>query len=151
MTASAALSELLALPEDFYAELVRRNRGLVTAVDQQRLRRASLLVAGCGSVGGAAVEPLVRLGAERLVLAEPGGYELSNLNRQRATLADLGANKAAVQARRATEINPFAHIEVVSDGITAAKVIAGGPPTAIVTRNGTPFRNAAAWCTPMPR
>jgi len=30
-----------------------------------------LLVAGCGLIGGAAVEPLVRLGAERLVLAEP--------------------------------------------------------------------------------
>lgn len=108
--------------DGFYAEMVRRNHGLISPADQQRLRRSSLLVAGCGSVGGAAVEPLVRLGAERLVLAEPGSYELSNLNRQRATVADLGRNKAVVHAGRAAEINPFAQVTVVADGITGENV-----------------------------
>ena len=59
------------------------------------LRRAVILVAGCGSIGGAVVEPLVRLGAEHLVLAEPDCYELHNLNRQHACLADVGCNKAS--------------------------------------------------------
>src|SRR5260370_25091703 len=46
---------------------------LMWAGEQQMLRRAGILVAGCGSIGGAVVEPLVRMGAERLVLGEPHG------------------------------------------------------------------------------
>jgi tRNA A37 threonylcarbamoyladenosine dehydratase len=57
--------------QEFYASFTARNRGLVSDDEQQMLRRAVILVAGCGSIGGAVVEPLVRLGAECLVLAEP--------------------------------------------------------------------------------
>jgi molybdopterin/thiamine biosynthesis adenylyltransferase len=116
--------------DEFYAELVSRNRRLISAGDQQRLRRADLLVAGCGSIGGAAVEPLVRLGAERFTLAEPGEYELTNLNRQRATVHDVGRNKAAVQAERAKAINPFVRIDLEQQGITDDNV------RALVQRTG---------------
>src|SRR5260370_19975106 len=44
---------------------------LMWAGEQQMLRRAGILVAGCGSIGGAVVEPLLRMGAERLVLGGP--------------------------------------------------------------------------------
>ena len=37
------------------------------------------------------------------------------------------------------------------NGITAATVMAGGPPTKTFTRSGSPRRIAAAWCTPIPR
>jgi hypothetical protein len=105
--------------EEFYAALTARNRGLISSRDQQLLRRSSFLVAGCGSVGGAVVEPLVRLGAERLVLAEPDAYELHNLNRQHARLSDLGRNKAVVLAEWAAQVNPHARVEVDTEGITA--------------------------------
>jgi len=59
---------------------------------------------GCGSIGGATVVPLVRLGAERFVLCEPGDYELNNLNRQAADMGDIGRNTAEVQADRARAI-----------------------------------------------
>jgi hypothetical protein len=62
----------------------------------------------------------VRLGAERLVLAEPDAYELHNLNRQHARLADLGRNKAVVLAEWAAQVNPHARVEVDTAGITAA-------------------------------
>jgi hypothetical protein len=104
--------------EDFYAELVTRNRGLIPDEDQSRLRSAAILVAGCGSVGGAAIEPLVRLGAEHLALADPGDYELANLNRQRATLDDLFRNKAQVHADRMARINPHASVQVEPKGLT---------------------------------
>jgi len=38
---------------------------------KERIRTATILIAGCGSIGGAAVEPLIRLGCEHLILAEP--------------------------------------------------------------------------------
>ena len=109
--ADIAVAEIRAMPPDvFYAKLTSRNRGLIDEVEQQRLRRTPILIAGCGSIGGAVVEPLVRLGAERLVLVEPDGYELHNLNRQPAALADVGRNKAQVLAERGPVADPGAPI-----------------------------------------
>ena len=72
--------------EAFYADLTTNNRGFVSDEAQGRLAQITVLVAGCGSTGGAAVEPLVRLGVQRFLLGEPGAYELNNLNRQSAAL-----------------------------------------------------------------
>jgi len=105
--------------DDFYAGLTARNHGLVDDEEQRRLRRTTILVAGCGSIGGAVVEPLVRLGAEHLLLAEPDGYELHNLNRQQARLADVGRNKAEVLAERVRQINPHVDVRVEPRGVTA--------------------------------
>ncbi len=80
------------------------------------------MIAGCGSIGGAAAEPLARIGATRLRLADPGAYELNNLNRQNATAADLGRNKAEVAAERIRAINPYSDITVVPHGVTADTV-----------------------------
>ncbi len=100
----------IALPphDEFYAQITVRNRGLIDADDQSRLRTANILIAGCGSVGGAAVEPLVRMGAESLTLAEPDGYDLHNINRQSARLQDIGRNKAEVFQEHIRDINPYA-------------------------------------------
>ncbi|GAA3772784.1 HesA/MoeB/ThiF family protein [Streptomyces chiangmaiensis] len=106
----------------FYDEFTIRNTGVVPATDQDVLRRATVLVAGCGSIGGSAIEPLARLGVQRFVLADPGTYELNNLNRQNATLADLGRNKAEVAAERIRAINPHAEVLVFPDGVTSDNV-----------------------------
>jgi hypothetical protein len=108
--------------DEFYTAFTARNRGLVSDEDQQLLRRSVILVAGCGSIGGAVVEPLVRMGAERLVLAEPDDYELHNLNRQHASLADVGRNKASVLADWVAGVNPHAQVRVDTSGITADNV-----------------------------
>jgi tRNA A37 threonylcarbamoyladenosine dehydratase len=106
--------------EEFYAEFTRRNSGIVTPGQQQALSTATVLVAGCGSVGGAAVEPLVRLGVQDFVLAEPDTFELNNLNRQQAMFRDIGRNKAEVAAERILAINPHAQARVHADGVTQA-------------------------------
>ncbi|MFG2958885.1 HesA/MoeB/ThiF family protein [Streptomyces sp. NPDC048291] len=106
----------------FYAELTARNAGVVPEADQWALRTATVLVAGCGSIGGAAVEPLTRLGLQKFVLADPGTYELNNLNRQSATVADLDRNKAALAGDRVRAINPHASVEVCTEGVTGRTV-----------------------------
>ncbi len=108
-----------ATPEAFYADLTTRNRGFVSDAAQDRLGQLTVLVAGCGSTGGAAVEPLVRLGVQHFLLAEPGAYELNNLNRQSAFLDEIGENKAVVHARRIAAVNPHASAHVDTSGITA--------------------------------
>jgi tRNA threonylcarbamoyladenosine dehydratase len=103
--------------EPFYAELISRNRGLLSDVEQAKLRGTRFVIAGCGSTGGACVMPLVRSGAERFVLIDPGSYDVSNLNRQDAMLSDVGRNKAEVASERITSVNPFATVTVVGGGV----------------------------------
>jgi hypothetical protein len=107
---------------DHYREMTRRNQPSLSRQEQDALRAVRVLVAGCGSIGGATVVPLVRLGVERFVLCEPGEYELNNLNRQAADMSDIGRNKAEVQASRARAINPHAEVLVEPDGVTADNV-----------------------------
>ncbi len=105
-----------------YKEMTRRNQPSLSREEQAALRATRILVAGCGSIGGATVVPLVRLGAERFVLCEPDHYELNNLNRQSADLGDIGRNKAEVQAARARAINPDVEMLVETDGVTEDNV-----------------------------
>jgi hypothetical protein len=105
-----------------YREMTRRNQPSLSRKEQGALRAVRILVAGCGSIGGATVVPLVRMGAERFVLCEPGDYELNNLNRQAADIGDIGRNKAEVQAARARAINPQAEVLVEPDGVTEDNV-----------------------------
>ena len=108
--------------ESFLAELRLRNRGLIATADQERLASARFAIAGCGSTGGAVVEPLIRAGALHLSLYEPGSYELNNLNRQRATTEAIGRNKGAWLVEQARAVNPYATISVDERGVTQDNV-----------------------------
>jgi hypothetical protein len=104
--------------DDYYTELVSRNRGVINDAQQEALRTATVLIAGCGSVGGAAVQPLARMGVRRFLVADSGFYELNNLNRQHATVDDIDRNKAEVAAERILAVNPHAQVKVYPDGVT---------------------------------
>ncbi|WP_369180608.1 HesA/MoeB/ThiF family protein [Streptomyces mutabilis] len=106
--------------ESYYDSLTQRNRGLISDSLQEMIRDTQLLIAGCGSIGGATVQPLGRMGYRNFVLADVGTYELNNLNRQHATIDDLGRNKAEVGADTLRAINPHVRADVVPEGITSA-------------------------------
>lgn len=109
-------------PDAFYEALTARNRGLVSEDQQAGLRRASILVAGCGGVGGAAVEPLVRAGVGSIILADNGRYLLEDAGREAVRIQDIGRYKATVFAERMSDINPFLQIRVDTDGVTSDNV-----------------------------
>jgi len=109
-------------PSTYYQELTHRNTGVVSAEVQRHLKTATIVVAGCGSIGGAAVEPLTRIGAGHLRLADPGEYEVNNLNRQNATAEDVGRNKAQVAGERARSINPYIDVSVHDEGVHATSI-----------------------------
>lgn len=108
--------------QDFYKEFTLRNAGFITEQEQKVLRESVILVAGCGSTGGSAIELLVRSGAENLILIDNGTYDLNNSNRQNMTLEDVGELKPEVFKLRCNAINPFAKIEVCNIGITPDNV-----------------------------
>ncbi|PCD04303.1 thiamine biosynthesis protein ThiF [Sphingomonas spermidinifaciens] len=97
-----------------YDEMTTRNRGFVTAEEQDRLRAAHVLIPGVGGMGGAAFMALVRAGVGRFTIADIDTFEVSNLNRQLfATLDTVGADKAAAARAGALRINPEAEIELL--------------------------------------
>jgi hypothetical protein len=95
-----------------YAEFSQRNIGFVSTAEQERLRRAKVLVIGVGGMGGAAVQALVRAGIGQFALADIDTFELSNLNRQVfANLDAIGTDKALATEAAMLRINPEARIE----------------------------------------
>src|SRR4051812_45462049 len=93
-----------------------RNADVISSQEQAVISSARILVAGCGSVGGSVVEPLVRLGLTSIVVADPEVYELSNINRQACFQADIGRSKATVVAERAKAINQDVEVKVYPEG-----------------------------------
>ncbi len=107
------------IPDEEVYFLLRtaRNRDLITREEQAVFRNAAVGIAGL-SVGSAVVESLVMSGGpKQLRMADPDTIELTNLNRIKAGLPDVGAPKALVAARRAWEIDPFADIDAWASGI----------------------------------
>lgn len=103
---------------DYYRELTSRNFHFVPSETQTALSKLDILIAGCGSTGGACIEPLARLGVRNFRLADNGSYELSNLNRQHARLDALGKNKAVFHSEEIFSIQPYAKVDVYAEGIT---------------------------------
>jgi molybdopterin/thiamine biosynthesis adenylyltransferase len=113
-------------PQDadaFYGDAFRRNIGLLTEVEQRRLRSATVAIAGMGGVGGIHLVTLVRLGIGRFRIADPDEFDVVNINRQfGASAHSLGRNKAAVMREVALGINPFVEIDCYESAISRENI-----------------------------
>jgi hypothetical protein len=107
------------LPQRLYSELRgSRNRNKITLSEQQRLQTATLGVVGL-SVGQATAVTLALEGlGGTLRLADFDELSLSNLNRLRASVHEIGINKAVITARAIWELNPYARLELFTEGVT---------------------------------
>lgn len=101
-------------------ERYERNRNSITPAQQALLADKSVLVAGCGGLGGYVLEYLGRLGVGHLTAVDGDVFVPSNLNRQiLCTQATLGRSKAAAAAARMGEVNPLVTVTPVQDYLTA--------------------------------
>lgn len=106
-------------------EVERYARHLVLAEiggpGQQALKRASVLVVGCGGVGGPAALYLAAAGVGRIGLIDHDTVALSNLQRQiQFESADIGQGKAETAARGLSALNPHVTVDVHAQAIDAA-------------------------------
>ena len=100
-----------------------RNLGALTETECALLREKTVLVAGCGGLGGYLIEMLLRLGVGELRAADGDCFEASNLNRQLlATPALLGRSKAEAAAERAALVNPDVRFVSVPEFVTETNV-----------------------------
>src|SRR5438552_16999774 len=95
-------------PTDWnYERAFSRNRGLISAAEQEKLRRSHVAIAGMGGVGGVHLITLARLGIGKFTIADPDTFEVANFNRQYgAKTHTVGRGKAEVMAAAARAINP---------------------------------------------
>ncbi len=107
------------LPKKEYGELrLSRNKNLILPSEQEILSNSCVAIAGLNVGNPGAVCIALEGISNNIKLADFDPLSVSNLNRFRAGLTDLGINKAYISARQMYEINPYAEIEVYGDGIT---------------------------------
>ena len=98
-----------------------RNLGALTEEECALLREKTVLVAGCGGLGGYLIEMLLRLGVGEIRAADGDCFEASNLNRQLLSAPGvLGRSKAEIAAERAAAVNPDVRFVAVPEFVTEA-------------------------------
>jgi molybdopterin/thiamine biosynthesis adenylyltransferase len=100
-----------------YFEAINRNIGILKLVDQKKIAKQKVAIAGCGAEGGALAMGLARLGWQNFSLSDPKTYDLVDMNRQYCDLNDLGRNKCWVLKEKILKINPKANIEIFPKGL----------------------------------
>ncbi len=89
-----------------------KNFDALTLAEQTRICRSSVLICGCGGLGGVLVNLLARVGVGLLRLVDGDAFAPSNLNRQ--WLCDtrhLSQPKARVAEEQVRAINPLLEVE----------------------------------------
>lgn len=99
----------------------------VGAAGQEKLRRAAVLVVGCGGLGVPVMTYLAAAGVGRIGLVDGDRLEASNLHRQTLySLAEVGKPKVELAAARLRALNPDVEVHTHAlrlDAATAPGVI----------------------------
>ncbi|MEK7636475.1 MAG: ThiF family adenylyltransferase [Patescibacteria group bacterium] len=95
-----------------------RNNNLITKSEQKKFENAVIGIAGLNVGNPVAICLALESGSRKLMkLADNDFLSLSNFNRFRAGLPDLGKNKAVLTAEQIWEIDPYARLEILPKGI----------------------------------
>ena len=111
------------LPEEEFIELrTSRNQHKITFVEQQELRQKCVGIIGLSVGQSVAVTMALERSCGTLKLADFDELELSNLNRIRTGVHNLGLSKTVIAAREISEIDPFLKIELFNEGINSQNI-----------------------------
>lgn len=100
-----------------------KNTDTLSENEQKLLFGKSVLIAGCGGLGGFVGEYLARLGIGSLIFCDGDSFELSNINRQLlCTTETLGKNKALQAKARCLSINPDIRVKAVEERLTSQNI-----------------------------
>jgi len=104
--------EELALKHDILPLRYKRNQTTISTQEQYTLFQSTVLIIGCGGLGGFVSEMLARIGVGNLIVCDGDIFEEHNLNRQNfSSPKTLGRLKADVLKEKLEEINPALHVK----------------------------------------
>lgn len=119
------------LPEkDFWLVRTARNRNLITREEQEKFYNAVIGIGGLSVGSSVAMAIVLQGGGRHIRLADLDRLALSNTNRVKAGVQDLGQLKVVMAARQIYEINPYAKVEIFTEGLTPKNIskFFSGPP-----------------------
>ena len=90
-----------------------RTRALLGEEAMQKIYASTVMVIGCGAVGGYVIEALARSGVGKIIVVDFDVFDISNINRQILALTStIGRKKAEVAKERILEINPACDVVI---------------------------------------
>ena len=96
-----------------------RNIPALSETECLALRQKTILVVGCGGLGGHVIDQLSRIGVGALRVVDGDVFEETNLNRQLLSeVSLLGIGKAKAAADRIRKVNPEIMVEAVEEFLT---------------------------------
>lgn len=126
------LSTLVHILEETDYRLVRttRNQNLINKEEQEKFYNAVVGIGGLSVGNSIALSIVLQGGAKHIRLADFDRLALSNTNRVRAGIQNLGVMKVEVTARQIYELNPYAEIDLMPEGLTKENIgkFFEGPP-----------------------
>jgi len=131
------ISTLVHILEEDDFQLVRtaRNKNLINAEEQEKFYNATIGIGGLSVGNSVALAIVLQGGGKRIKLADFDTLALTNTNRVRAGVENLGVRKVEVTARQIYQTNPYAEIELFPDGLTKENIpqfFSGSPKLDIV-------------------
>jgi hypothetical protein len=106
--------------EEFVEVRTNRNRYKITREEQQLLRSKKIGIIGLSVGQSIALTLAMERTCGELRLADFDTAELSNLNRIRTGVQNLGLMKTIIAAREIKELDPFIKVKIFNDGLTEA-------------------------------
>jgi len=119
------------LPETLHQELrTARNRGWIEPDEQAAFADVTVGIVGLSVGSNMALALAQEGGPRRMKLADFDRLAGTNLNRIRATLADLGIPKTHLVARQIYELDPYAELFLFPEGVNEGNIgqFFDGPP-----------------------
>lgn len=104
--------------EEFIEVRTNRNKLKITGEEQNILGQKTVGVIGLSVGQSVALTLCMERCCGTIKLADFDELELSNLNRLRAGLYNLGQKKVIIAAREIAEIDPYLNVEVFEEGVT---------------------------------
>lgn len=105
-------------PDEYYRTATKRNIGIVSYTEQERLRNARVAIVGMGGAGGIYLTTLVRMGVGHFNVADFDTFSVANVNRQAgAMLSTIDRPKTQVMAEIAQDIHPGVRIRQFGSGV----------------------------------
>ena len=109
--------------DEFYNEITKKNIGVYTEEEQERLRNSRIIIFGLGGVGGMESILCTRSGIGHISGVDPDTFELSNTNRQMMAMSStMNQYKSVATEKHLKDINPtlstnFQNVRVTEDNV----------------------------------
>ena len=118
------LSKLAHILEEDDFQMVRtaRNKNLINKEEQEKFYNATVGIGGLSVGNSVALAIVLQGGAKRIKLADLDRLALSNTNRIRTGVDNLGVLKVEMTARQIYDINPYAEVELFPEGLAKENI-----------------------------